>query len=288
MATIGNFNSLKVTRSVVAGIYVDCEQFGELMIPGWDVTKKLDAGAEIDVFLFFDSEGRPVATMRKPLAMPGEAALLKVMSVTAGGALLEWGMPKNLFVPANEQQQKMVKGFSYVVYVHHDRHAQSIIGSTKFEKYLTLSPGGFQLNQEVSLVICDQSELGYRAIINNTGLGFLYNNDVFRALKIGEKTPGFIKNIREDGRIDLYLQKPGYEKIVDIAEQVLEKIKTSGGFIAVTDKSPAEEIYALFGTSKKNYKKAVGGLYKKGLVALEEDGVRLVTGKTLPAVSPKL
>lgn len=276
MVTIGKFNKLKVTRSVAAGIYIDGENFGELMIPGWDVTAKVEVGDKIDVFLFADADGRTVATTRKPLAMPGTAALLKVASIVASGALLEWGMPSLLFVPSHEQQQKMIKGFSYVVFVRLEPKSQRITGSTKLEKYLAVSPADLEINQEVELLICDQSELGYRAVINKTGLGFLYNNDVFQSLKIGEQIKGSIKNIREDGRVDLYLQKPGYEKIIDISEQILEKIKARGGFIAVTDKSPAELIYEIFGVSKKNYKKAVGGLYKKGLVVIEEKGVSLV------------
>ncbi len=279
MATLGTFNRLKVTRSVAAGIYVDAGSFGELKLPGWDVTTALEAGNEVDVFIFPDVDGQIVASMRKPLAMPGEAALMKVAAVTASGALVEWGMPKNLFVPLKEQAQKMVKGFSYVVYVHFDKRSNALIGSSALEKYLTTTPGGLQLNQEVSLLICDQSELGYRAIINNSSLGFIYQNDLFQKLKIGERVPGFIKNIREDGRVDLYLQKPGYEKIIDISDQVYEKLKAAGGYLAVTDKSPAEDIYALFATSKKNYKKAVGGLYKKGLITIEDAGIRLVTGK---------
>lgn len=279
MATLGTFNRLKVTRSVAAGIYVDAGSFGELKLPGWDVTTALEAGNEVDVFIFPDVDGQIVASMRKPLAMPGEAALMKVAAVTASGALVEWGMPKNLFVPLKEQAQKMVKGFSYVVYVHFDKRSNALIGSSALEKYLTTNPGGLQLNQEVSLLICDQSELGYRAIINNSSLGFIYQNDLFQKLKIGERVPGFIKNIREDGRVDLYLQKPGYEKIIDISDQVYEKLKAAGGYLAVTDKSPAEDIYALFATSKKNYKKAVGGLYKKGLITIEDAGIRLVTGK---------
>lgn len=279
MATLGTFNRLKVTRSVAAGIYVDAGSFGELKLPGWDVTTALEAGNEVDVFIFPDVEGQIVASMRKPLAMPGEAALMKVAAVTASGALVEWGMPKNLFVPLKEQAQKMVKGFSYVVYVHFDKRSNALIGSSALEKYLTTTPGGLQLNQEVSLLICDQSELGYRVIINNSSLGFIYQNDLFQKLKIGERVPGFIKNIREDGRVDLYLQKPGYEKIIDISDQVYEKLKAAGGYLAVTDKSPAEDIYALFATSKKNYKKAVGGLYKKGLITIEDAGIRLVTGK---------
>lgn len=276
MAVIGTFNKLKVSRCVAAGVYVNCEQFGEIMIPGWDVTQKAEAGDLIDVFLILDSDSRPVASMRKPIALPGEVALLKVVSVIEGGALLEWGMPKNLFVPTQEQQHKMVRGYSYVVYVYHDKQSQRIIGSTKFEKYLTFKPGNLGINEEVKLIIYDESELGYRAVINNTALGIIYDNDVFRALKIGETTQGFVKNIREDGRVDLYLQKPGYEKILDIGEQILLKIKLNGGFMAVTDKSPPEQIYELFGTSKKNYKKAVGGLFKKGLVTLDDDGIKLV------------
>lgn len=276
MATIGCFNKLKVTRCITAGIYVDCEQLGELKIPGWDVTSKVEKGDEVEVFLFFDRDERLVATMRKPLAMPGEVALLKVAAVDNAGALLDWGMPAQIWVPNHEQQQKMTKGFSYVAYIHLDPKTLRITGSTKLEKYLAVKPSALQLNQEVSLTICDKSDLGYRAVINNAALGFIYNNDLFQKLKIGEKVVGYVKNIREDGRVDLYLQKPGFEKIIDIGNLILEKIKAAGGFLAVTDKSPAEEIYQLFSTSKKNFKKAIGGLYKKGLVTLEEKGIRLL------------
>lgn len=276
MAVIGTINKLKVSRCVAAGIYVNCEQYGEIMIPGWDVTQKAEQGDVIDVFLLLDSDGQPVASMRRPLAMPGTVALLKVVSVIEEGALLEWGMPKNLFVPKAEQQQRMVRGFSYVVYVHYDKESKKIIGSTKLDKYLTFTPGDLELNQEVSLIIYDESELGYRATIDNRALGVIYDNDCFRAVKVGESTRGFVKNIREDGKVDLYLQKPGYEKILDLGEQILEKIKQNGGFMAITDKSPPERIYEIFGISKKNYKKAVGGLFKNGLVVLEEDGVRLI------------
>lgn len=279
MAKVCAFNKLKVTRCVAAGIFVDAGEYGELMMPGWDVTTAVDAGTEVDVFLFPDADGRMVASMRRPAAMPGEAALMKVASVTASGALLEWGMPKNLFVPVKEQQEKMVKGYSYVVYVHYDARNRSLTGSTQLEKFLTTTPGGLELNQEVSLLISDESDLGYRAVINNQALGFIYRNDLFRNIRVGEKIIGFIKNIREDGRVDLYLQKPGFEKIVDIGDQILAKIEAAGGFIAVTDKSQPEEIYRLFETSKKNYKKAIGGLYKKGLVMLEDTGVRLVRKK---------
>jgi len=275
MANLAAFNRLKVTRSVAAGVYVDAGEFGELMLPGWDVTTPLEAGNEVDVFLFPDAEGKVVASMRRPLALPGEVALLKVAAVTASGALLEWGMPKNLFVPVKEQAEKMVKGFSYVVYVHFDKRTRTLSGSSNLEKYLTTTPGGLELNQEVTLQVFDESDLGYRVVINNCGLGFVYRNDLFRSLKIGEKTTGYVKNVREDGRVDFYLQKPGYGRILDLGEQIVEKLRSAGGFLAVTDKSPAEEIYELFATSKKNYKKAVGGLYKKGLLVIEDEGIRL-------------
>ncbi|KAF1081893.1 MAG: hypothetical protein GQF41_1533 [Candidatus Rifleibacterium amylolyticum] len=276
MATIGCFNKLKVTRCMTAGIYVNAEQFGELKIPGWDVTGKADKGDIIDVFLQLDGDDNVVTTMRKSLVMPGEVGLLKVSAVESAGALLDWGMPKQLFVPTHEQQQKMVRGFSYVVYAHLDPKTGRITGSTKLEKYLSPTPGGLRLKQEVSLTVCDESDLGYRAVINNSGLGFVYNNDLFQKLKIGQKVTGYVKNIREDGRVDLYLQKPGFEKIGDLGEQILARLRAAGGFLAITDKSPAEEIYQLFNTSKKNYKKAIGGLYKKGVVLLEETGIRLV------------
>lgn len=272
---IGKMNKCKVTKIVEAGMYVDCGQFGELMIPGWDVTSKAEVGDEIEVFLLLNERGKPVATMRRPPAMPGEVALLKVAVIEDDYALLDWGMPVRLKVPLKEQQQKMIKGFSYVVYILQDKKTGRISGSTRLDKFLTTTPERLQLNDEVALIICDLSELGYRAVINNYALGFLYNNDIFQTLKVGDKITGYIKNIREDGRVDLFLQKPGFAKVADISEQILDKIKSCGGFIGVTDKSPAEEIYEIFGTSKKTYKKAIGGLYKKGLVILEEKGIRL-------------
>lgn len=272
---IGKINKCKVTKIVEAGLYVACGKFGEIMIPGWDVISKAEVGDDIEVFLLLNEKGKPLATMRKPPAMPGEVALLKVAVVEDDGALLDWGMPTRLRVPIEEQQQKMIKGFSYVVYIHQDKKTGFISGSTRLEKFLASTPERLQLNEEVALQICDESELGYRAVINNYALGFLYHNDIFQTLKVGDKITGYVKNIREDGRVDLYLQKPGFAKVADISDQILEKIKSCGGFIAVTDKSPAEEIYQLFATSKKTYKKAIGGLYKKGLITLEENGIRL-------------
>jgi len=277
MITTGTFNKLKVTRSVAAGIYVDAGQYGELMIPGWDVTEKVNDGDMVDVFLFIDAQRKVVATMRKPVAMPGDAALLRVGEIVDGGALLDWGMPRKLFVPQSEQSQKMVKGYSYVVFIRFDQKTHQMIGSTKLEKYLVTSPADLEINQEVDLLVCDESDLGYRAVINNRSLGFIYSNDIYQAIKVGDKIKGYIKNVREDGKVDLYLQKPGYEKIMDLGSQIIEKLRQNGGYLAVTDYSPPELISELFGISKKNYKKAVGGLYKQGLVIIEEAGIRLKT-----------
>ncbi len=276
MVSIGVYNKLKVTSCVPAGIYVDGVQFGELIILRKNVIGSPKSGDEVDAFLFTDTEGNVAASMKRPLAMPGEVALLEVKATVAGGALVDWGMSDLLFVPGKEQLQKMLKGYFYIVYVLYDSESQCVIGSTKLDKYLTFTPGRLHLNQEVELLICDKSELGYRAIIDNNGFGFLYSHDVFQELEIGEKTQGYIKNIREDGKVDLYLHKPGYSKITDISDQILAKIKSKGGFIGITDKSPAEEIYEMFGVSKKNYKKAVGGLYKKGLILIKENGIALV------------
>lgn len=275
MASIATFNKVKVTKAVASGVYVDCEQFGELKISGWEITDKVNPGDLIEVFLLNGLDGKPIATMRKPMILPGENALLKVSEVVDSGALLEWGMPLKLFVPISEQQTKMVRGYSYVVHAFLGSDGKKILGSSKLDRHLATMPENLALNQEVSLLICDISDLGYRAIINGISLGFIYNNDIYGSLKVGEKVTGYIKNIREDGRVDLYLQKPGYEKISDMSQQILEKLKASNGFIATTDKSPAEKIAEIFGMSKKNYKKAVGGLYRLGLVTLHDDGIRL-------------
>jgi uncharacterized protein len=275
MVEIGRLNNLRVVKEVDFGVYLDGEDFGEILLPKKYVPENCLPESIIEVFIYLDSEDRIIATTQKPLAMVGELAELKVVSVSAVGAFLDWGLQKDLLVPFREQKQKMLRGKSYVVYVYFDEKSERIAASSKLNKYLGKTPIDFQLQEEVDLLICDETENGYNAIINNTHIGLIYKNDIFQTLETGQKTKGFIKNIRDDNKIDLLLQKPGYGKVDDISQKILELIKQHNGFVSVTDKSSPDIIYKMFGVSKKTFKKAIGALFKKRLITIEDNGIKI-------------
>ena len=276
MAEVGKWNKLKVLKELDFGMYLDAQELGEILLPIRYVPKDLKIGDEIDVFIYFDSEDRVIATTDKPFALVGDFALLEVVAVNDIGAFLDWGLMKDLFVPFREQKLKMEVGHSYVVYIYIDDMGGRILGSAKVENFLDLTPPDFKEGQEVDLIIYTQTDIGYKAIVNNTHTGMLFDNDVFRTLHRGEHTKGYIKKIREDQKIDLILDKPGYEKVDEISKKILDKLTAENGFIPLSDKSPADAIYDTFGISKKTFKKAIGALYKARMIALEDDGIRLV------------
>jgi predicted RNA-binding protein (virulence factor B family) len=276
MVEVGKLNTLEVLRTTEHGLLFDGGERGEILMPRRYVSKGWKPGDKVDVFVMLDSEDRLTATTLKPKAMVGEFALLRVVDVTSIGAFLDWGMPKDLFVPFREQRIKMRKGESYIVHVYYDRTSGRIAASSKLDKYLESSRKFYTNGEEVDLMIWQRTDLGYKAIINNERWGMVFHNEVFQALERGKRMKGFIKQVRPDGRIDLCLHKPGYEKVTDLTDTILNYIKEQGGFMPITDKNPPEEIYGLFGVSKKTYKKAIGALYKKRLIVVEEDGVRLV------------
>jgi len=275
MIKIGKLNTLKIIKEVQFGLYLDGEELGEVLLPKKYIPKDLKPGDEIEVFIYFDSEDRIITSTEKPYAMIGEFALLKTVSVTKIGAFLDWGLPKDLFVPFKEQKQKMIKGHSYMVYIYYDKKSDRIAASSKLDKFFSKWPPEYESGESVDLLILDETELGINAIINNSHRGLLYKNELFQPLRLGQKTKGFVNKIREDGKIDLTLQKPGYEKVGGLAEKILEELKKHNGFLAVTDKTSPEKIYTIFGVSKKTYKKAAGALFKKRLISIEKNGIRL-------------
>lgn len=276
MAVIGKLNKLRVIKELDFGIYLDGQEHGEILMPRRYVPENCKPEDIIEVFIYYDSDDRIIATTEKPFAMVGEFAFLEAISVNSVGAFLNWGLPKDLLVPFNEQNQKMVEGKSYLVYVFIDHESKRIAASAKLDKFLDNLPPDYQPGQEVDLLIGDKTDMGYKAIINNTHWGILYQNEVFQQLTKGQKINGFIKKVREDEKIDLSLQKQGYENVTDLLQVFIDSLKNNDGFIPVTDKSPAETIYQLFGVSKKTYKKTVGTLYKNRIIAIEEDGIRLI------------
>jgi len=279
MTEIGKINHLEVVKEVDFGIYLDGGDLGEILMPKRYVPEGTMPGDHLNAFIYLDSEDRLVATTEKPLAMVEEFALLQVVSVTQVGAFLNWGLPKDLFVPFREQRQPMEEGKKYLVYVYVDTNTKRIAASSKIEQYLDNIPVDYDLDEEVDLIIVNETDLGYNAIIDNSHFGILYKNEVFQPLNPGDKVPGYIKKIRTDGKIDLRLEKIGYEKISTFVDRIIVELQKNNGFLPLTDKSSPEEIYQTFKISKKNFKVAIGALYKKRFVALDESGIRLLTLK---------
>jgi predicted RNA-binding protein (virulence factor B family) len=276
MVDIGNLNTLKVVKEVDFGVYLDGEEFGKILLPKNDVPANCKIDDELNVFIYTDSEDRIIATTRTPKAMVGDFAYLKVIAVNDFGAFLDWGLNKDLLVPFHEQQFRMKEGESYIVKVYLDEKTERIAATSYLDSFLDLFTAEYYEGQEVELMICKKTDLGYNAIINNSHWGLLYDKEIFRTINIGQKVQGYIKKVREDGKIDLTLNKSGYEKIDDISQKILDILKEQGGFILISDKSSPEIIYDMFGESKKTYKKAIGSLYKKHLILIGDEGIRIV------------
>ena len=218
---------------------------------------------------------RLIATTLTPLVQVGQFACLEVSWVNQYGAFLNWGLMKDLFVPFSEQKMKMQVGRKYVVHTHLDEESYRIVASAKVERYLSKEKPEYTPEAEVNILIWQKTDLGFKAIIDNKYSGLLYENEIFCPLETGMEMKAFVKQVREDGKVDLILQKPGFEKIDDFSKTLLDYIKAHGGQIYLNDKSPAEDIYDTFGVSKKTFKKGVGDLYKKRLITLHEDGIAL-------------
>jgi len=276
MAEIGKINRLEIVRTTAGGLVLDGGTLGEILMPNRYVSNAGNPGDTIEVFLMLDSEERLIATNLRPYAMVGEFAALRVAAVTRIGAFLSWGLPKDLFVPFREQKIEMQEGRTYVVRIYLDETSGRIAASSKLDKFLDLAPANYKLAEKVQLLICAKTDLGFKAIVNGRHWGILFYNVVFTPLEMGQKIEGYIKQVRPDGKLDLCLQKPGFGKVKALTDVILEYLKSQGGFMPITDKNPPEEIYRLFGVSKKSYKMAIGTLYKKRLITFENDGTKLV------------
>lgn len=274
---LGKFNQLEVVKQVDFGMYLDGDEEGEILLPSRYVPEDCQVGDWLNVFLYLDNEERLIATTLTPLVQVGEFACLEVAWINQYGAFLNWGLMKDLFVPFSEQKMKMQVGKKYVVHAHLDEESYRIVASAKVDRYLSKEMPEYQPGDEVDILIWQKTDLGFKAIIENKFSGLLYDSEVFQQLYTGDRLKAFIKQVREDGKIDLILQKPGFGKVDDFSKTLLEYIQEHDGRIRLTDKSPAEDIYDVFGVSKKTFKKAVGDLYKKRLIVLREDSIESVS-----------
>lgn len=273
---LGKFNQLEVVKQVDFGMYLDGGEEGEILLPTRYVPEDCKVGDWLNVFLYLDNEERLIATTLTPLVQVGEFACLEVSWVNQFGAFLNWGLMKDLFVPFSEQKMKMQVGNKYVIHAYIDDESFRIVASAKVDRYLSKEKAPYQPGEEVNILIWQKTDLGFKAIIENMYSGLLYDSEIFQTLHTGDTLKAYIKQVREDGKIDLILQKPGFEKVDDFSKTLYHYIADHGGRIGLNDKSPAEEIYDVFGVSKKTFKKAVGDLYKKRLILLHEDGIELV------------
>jgi predicted RNA-binding protein (virulence factor B family) len=276
MIKIGETVHLDVVKVVEFGCYLDAKELGEVLLPRKHAPQDLAIGDTVKVFLYLDSEDRPVATTQTPKAKVGEFAYLKVVAITNVGAFLDWGLDKDILVPFAEQHRPMEVGHSYLVYLYLDKKDGRITASSKINKFLDdEKPHHFKPGQAVNLIIANSTELGYKAIINHSHWGVLYKDEVFQRLSFGQYKKGFIKHIRPDGKIDLSLQG-GQETRDKYAKIIINYLKKQNGFAPVHDKSDPQLISDLFGMSKGAFKKTIGGLYKKKIIRIEDDGIHLL------------
>lgn len=276
---LGHFNRLTVARRADHGLYLSGGP-EDILLPNKYVPEGTEIGDEIDVFLYLDSEERLIATTEKPLAQVGDFAWLRVAWVNNFGAFLDWGLMKDLFVPFREQKMKMQKDHSYLVHVHLDPETYRIMASAKVERYLCEDYPPYHGGDEVDCLIWQKTDLGFKAIVDNRFAGLLFDDEIFRQLHSGDRVKAYVKQVRPDGKIDLSLQKKGQQAVEDFSDVLLRHLQTNGGHTPLGDKSPAEEIYAVFGVSKKVFKKAVGDLYRRRLITIADDGLHLTSDTT--------
>jgi len=275
MTQIGQYNTLQVIKQRDFGLFLDGGELGDILLPKRYIPEGTAVGDSLEVFIYLDSEDYLIATTEAPFATVGQFAALRVKDLNRVGAFLDWGLPKDLLLPFNEQKKPLRKGDLVIVYIYLDTTTERIAASAKLDKFIDKGQTSYKKGDAVKLLIGDHTDIGYVALIDNQYTGVVYDNDAYRPLHYGEHIDGFIKNIRPDGKLNLVLQQPGYGKVDGIAEDVLQRLREEGGYMAINDKSSPKLIASLFGISKKSFKMAVGKLYKNRLITIEENGIRL-------------
>ena len=276
MLEIGKINRLVVADELPFGFYLEDERSERVLLPNGSINGNVQLGDEVDVFIYHDSEDRIIATMKTPIAMVEDVAVLRVKSITRVGAFLDWGLEKDLLVPFSEQEKPMQEGLMYVVYVFQDPETQRLAASTKLREFLHEEGRELRPKQAVELIIYGRSDMGYKAVIDGTYLGLIFKDEVFQPLRIGQRVSGFIKRIREDGKIDLCFQFHDNQARKTLEQSIIEDLEAHGGLSTLTDKSSPEEITKRFGVSKNTYKKALGALFKQKRINLDKTKITLV------------
>jgi predicted RNA-binding protein (virulence factor B family) len=276
MALLGKTNLLRILRSAPPGFYLDGGALGELLLPGGLIPAGAKVGGDVEVFLYRDSEDRLVATPQKPLAQVGEFAALRVVAINPRiGVFLDWGLDKDLLLPLREQPGPLMRGERVVVCVMIDERSQRIVASARLNRHLDLTPPTYAEGQAVRLLVTGETPLGYNVVVENAHRALLYKSDLGQKLFPGATFQGYVRRVREDGKIDVALDRAGHQRVTSLTDDILTKLRASGGRLPLHDGSSPEEIRAALGMSKKAFKQAIGVLYKSRQIVIEQYGIRL-------------
>lgn len=273
---LGDYNRMTVVKKVDFGMYLDGGVEGEILLPSRYVPEGCRIGDELDVFVYLDQDERPVATTLKPLAKVGDFACLEVAWVNEYGAFLDWGLMKDLFCPFREQKKRMERGQRYIVHVGIDEDSYRMMASAKVERYLSHERPDYSHGAEVDLLVWQKTELGFKVIVDNQYGGLVYDSQVFRPLCTGDRLKGYVDKVRPDGKLDITIQRTGRQATEDFADVLLQYLHDNDGRCDLGDKSPSELISDRFKVSKKTFKKAIGDLYKRRLITISPEGLKLV------------
>ena len=281
MMELGKMSKLSVLRQASVGLYLGDGSGEEVLLPNKYCSEEMESELEIEVFVYRDSEERKIATTQTPKIFLSEFALLQVTAVSKVGAFLDWGLDKDLMVPFREQRQKMEEGRWYIVYLDLDKKTDRLYASNKVAKFLQNDDLSVKEGEEVALIVLQKTDLGFSVILNHAHVGLIFENEIFRELRIGDKIKGYVKKIREDNKIDISIQPIGFRNFIDAnSELIYNKLLETQGLIAITDKSTPDEIYSTFGISKKAFKKSIGALYKQRKISIHPEGIRLIKNQT--------
>jgi len=278
-AEIGKFNQLKVVAINDNGAYLDADELGEILLPNRYLPENCQISDVLNVFIYRDTADRLVATTETPLGQVGEFVSLKVSQVNKMGAFLDWGLPKDLLVPYNQQHSAMEEGKYYLVRIFLDQTTDRIAASSKLDKFIDIWPAEYNEGDKVNLIIGGKTDLGFKAIVNDLHWGLLYDNEIFQPLRVGKKIAGYIKQVREDGRLDLILTRGSRDKVNNFSDALLAHLAENDGYSPLHDKSAPELIQRTLGVSKKTFKATVGNLLKNGKIKLVTNGIKLVQVK---------
>lgn len=274
MIKMGEYNFLKVIKEKPMGVFLDDGAEG-ILLPKRYVPGGTKTGDELKVFLYYDSEDRPIATTQSPYGVLGDIVKLKVVDITPQGAFLDWGLMKDLFIPKSKMKTYMVRNGEYLVKIVMDEKTGRLSATEKLEPYLSNENLTIKEKEIVDLTVYRKTDIGYEVIINNMHKGILHNNEIYRNITIGDKFKGFIKNILPENKIDVAAGRPGYSRVEDEAEKILRLLNENNGYLPFHDKSSPEDIYSFFGMSKKTFKMTTGNLYKQHKISFTKTGIQL-------------